>query len=107
MAAFMTLVQHFLSGFTAQLNTANATAAASVASATMAPPPTPTDPSSLLVLLSSFTALRDWMKLAFLGGLIEMCRRFVFGGYAQIVNSFYITACFEEQDVSYSGSNII
>jgi chaperone BCS1 len=47
------------------------------------------------------------MKLAFLGGLIEMCRRFVFGGYSQIVNSFYITACFEEQDVSYSGSNII
>ncbi|KAJ7319082.1 P-loop containing nucleoside triphosphate hydrolase protein [Mycena albidolilacea] len=94
----MTLVQQFLSDFTTQLNTANATTAAS---ATVAPP-MPTDPSSLLVLLSSFTALRDWMRLAFLGGLIEMCRRFVFGGYAQMVNSFYITACFEEQDVSYT-----
>ncbi|KAF8201156.1 BCS1 N terminal-domain-containing protein [Mycena galopus ATCC 62051] len=104
MAAFMPLLQHVLSGFTTQLDTAanlsaNATAAASAASATVTA--MPSDFSSLFALLSSFSALRDWMKLVVVGGFIEMCRRFFFGGYAKIVNSFYITAGFEEQDASY------
>ncbi|KAJ7217406.1 P-loop containing nucleoside triphosphate hydrolase protein [Mycena haematopus] len=62
----------------------------------------PTDLSSLFALLASFSALRDWMKLVVVGGVIEMCRRFFFGGYAKIVNSFYLTACFDEQDTSYT-----
>ncbi|KAJ7040732.1 hypothetical protein C8F04DRAFT_1081926 [Mycena alexandri] len=113
MAAYMPLVQQFLSAYTAQLGgstvniSANATTA-SVAGATATPLTSaltmPTDLSSLLTFLLSFSALRDWMKLAVLGGFIEMCRRFVFGGYTKLVNSFFITACFEEQDASYGGS---
>ncbi|KAJ7901609.1 P-loop containing nucleoside triphosphate hydrolase protein [Mycena leptocephala] len=61
----------------------------------------PTDLPSLLTLLLSFSALREWAKLAIIGGFIEICRRFVFGGYTKVVNSFFITACFEEQDSSY------
>ncbi|KAJ6598474.1 P-loop containing nucleoside triphosphate hydrolase protein [Mycena vulgaris] len=104
MAAYMPLVQQFLSGFTSQLDataniSANATAAAATATGT--PLAMPTDLSSLLTLLLSFSALRDWMKLAILGGLIETCRRFVFGGYHKLINSFFITACFEDQDASY------
>ncbi|KAJ7768290.1 P-loop containing nucleoside triphosphate hydrolase protein [Mycena metata] len=106
----MPFVQQFLSGFAGQLgdsaaNISGNTTTASVVSATATPlamPLTmPTDLSSLLTFLLSFSALRDWMKLAILGGFIEMCRRFVFGGYTKLVNSFFITACFEEQDASY------
>ncbi|KAJ6551421.1 P-loop containing nucleoside triphosphate hydrolase protein [Mycena capillaripes] len=105
MAAYMPLVQQLLSGFTTQLNSAanisaNATAP-SATSATPTPFTMPTDLPSLLTLLLSFSALREWAKLAILGGVFEMCRRFVFGGYAKFINSFYITACFEEQDASY------
>ncbi|KAJ7176660.1 P-loop containing nucleoside triphosphate hydrolase protein [Mycena filopes] len=106
MAAYMPLVQQFLSGFTAQLGdsaanvSANATGA-SVPSATATPLAMPTDLPSLLTFLLSFSVLRDWMKLAVLGGFIEMCRRFLFGGYAKLVDSFFITASFEEQDASY------
>jgi chaperone BCS1 len=111
MAAYMPLVQQFLSGFITQLDPAanifsNATAA-SAANATTLPPLTmPTDLPSLLTLLLSFSALREWAKLAIIGGFIEICRRFVFGGYTKVVNSFFITACFEEQDSSYGGSTI-
>ncbi|KAF7369071.1 Mitochondrial chaperone BCS1 [Mycena venus] len=107
MAAYMPLMQQFLSAFTTPLDaaanvSANATAAASTASVTATPLAFPTDLSSLITFLASFSALRDWAKLVVVGGLIEMCRRFFFGGYAKIVNSFFITACFEEQDVSYT-----
>ncbi|KAJ7100648.1 P-loop containing nucleoside triphosphate hydrolase protein, partial [Mycena belliarum] len=71
------------------------------ANAAMGPLVFPTDVSSLFTLLLSFSALRDWMKLAFLGGLIELCRRFLLGGYHKLVNSFFITACFEDEDASY------
>ncbi|KAJ6466891.1 P-loop containing nucleoside triphosphate hydrolase protein [Mycena sanguinolenta] len=106
MAAFLPVVQQFLSGFSTQLDvanlSANATAAASATSATATSLTIPTDLPSLFALLSSFSALRDWMKLVVVGSFIEMCRRFFFGGYAQIVSSFYITASFDEQDVSYT-----
>ncbi|KAF7377651.1 Mitochondrial chaperone BCS1 [Mycena sanguinolenta] len=107
MAAFLPIVQQVLSGLSTQLDgaanlSANATAAASVTSATATSLTIPTDLPSLFALLSSFSALRDWMKLVVVGGFIEMCRRFFFGGYAQIISSFYITASFDEQDVSYT-----
>ncbi|KAJ7750454.1 P-loop containing nucleoside triphosphate hydrolase protein [Mycena maculata] len=105
MAAYMPLVQQLLSGFATQLGgpaaNISASATSAEATATATPLTMPTDLSSLLTLLLSFSALRDWMKLAVLGGMIEICRRFVFGGYNKLINSFFITACFEEQDMSY------
>ncbi|KAJ7182706.1 P-loop containing nucleoside triphosphate hydrolase protein [Mycena crocata] len=105
MAGFIPLVQQILSGFTNQVESvANVSATGtspSTATATTTPFSIPSDLSSLLTLLLSFSALRDWMKLAVLGGVIEMFRRFFFGGWQKIVNSFFITACFEDQDASY------
>ncbi|KAJ7472309.1 hypothetical protein B0H11DRAFT_2195949 [Mycena galericulata] len=101
MAAYMPLVQQLLSGFASSTTNISASATSATATATATPLTMPTDISSLLTLLLSFSALRDWMKLAILGGVIEMCRRFVFGGYHKFINSFFITACFEEQDASY------
>ncbi|KAJ7088644.1 P-loop containing nucleoside triphosphate hydrolase protein [Mycena epipterygia] len=103
-AAYMPLVQQLLAGFAtpnpAAAN-ANISATAATAAATAAPMAMPTDLSSLLTFLLSFSALRDWAKLAILGGLIEMLRRFVFGGYYNLIDAFFITACFEDQDASY------
>lgn len=102
-AAYMPLVQQFLAGFATPnaAASANVSATATTATATATPMAMPTDLSSLLTLLLSFSALRDWAKLAILGGLIEMLRRFVFGGYYNLVNAFFITATFEDQDASY------
>jgi chaperone BCS1 len=113
MAAYLSLVQQLLAGFATPSDvpanisasvTASATAAAT--SATSTPFALPTDLSSLFTLLLSFSALRDWAKLAVVGGAIELARRFVFGGYHSFINSFFITAHFEDQDASYGGSPI-
>ncbi|KAJ7489380.1 P-loop containing nucleoside triphosphate hydrolase protein [Mycena latifolia] len=104
MATYMPLVQQLLAGFTSPPDGAAANISTSepvAPTATNTPLAMPTDLSSLLALLLSFSALRDWMKLAVLGGFIELWRRFVFGGYHRLVNSFFITACFEDQDASY------
>jgi chaperone BCS1 len=110
MASYLPLVQQLLSGFNTQLNTAvnvsesaSATAAAA-ATASATPLGMPTDLSGLFALLLSFSALRDWMKLAILGGLLEFFRRFAYMGYNKLVASFFIRAVFEDQDSSYGGS---
>ncbi|KAJ7267446.1 hypothetical protein C8J57DRAFT_1327732 [Mycena rebaudengoi] len=107
MASYLPLVQQLLSGFNTQLNTAvnvsesaSATAAAA-ATASATPLGMPTDLSGLFALLLSFSALRDWMKLAILGGLLEFFRRFAYMGYNKLVASFFIRAVFEDQDSSY------
>ncbi|KAG5647856.1 hypothetical protein DXG03_007780 [Asterophora parasitica] len=72
----------------------NATASASQA-------PTPTDLSSLLTFLFSFSALHDWLKLFVIGGILETCRRGFYASYNKFVNSFFISATFDENDDSY------
>lgn len=66
-----------------------------------AKPATPTDLSSLLMLLFSFSALRDWLKLIIIGGFFETARRLAFSAYYKVINSFFITVYFEEEDSSY------
>ncbi|KAK7050467.1 mitochondrial chaperone BCS1 [Favolaschia claudopus] len=109
MTPFLPLVQQILLGLNSQSDcmsniSANATAvtSATAAAASTTALDIPTDFMSLFTLLLSFSALRDWLRLVMVGGFIEMCRRFVFGGYTKLVNSFYITASFEEQDASYT-----
>ncbi|KAK7686175.1 hypothetical protein QCA50_010395 [Cerrena zonata] len=58
--------------------------------------------SSLLTMLLSFSALRDWLKLFVIGGLIETCRRLLFSAWAVVVESFWITATFDYDDDSYN-----
>ncbi|KAJ6581642.1 P-loop containing nucleoside triphosphate hydrolase protein [Mycena capillaripes] len=60
-----------------------------------------TDFSSLLTLLFSFGALRDWFKLIIFGGVLETLRRVAFSLYYKIIASFWITAHFDEDDSSY------
>ncbi|KAG5638147.1 hypothetical protein H0H81_001666 [Sphagnurus paluster] len=63
--------------------------------------PLPADLSSLLAFLFSFSALRDWLKLIAVGGVLESCRRLFYTGYNKLVNSFFISASFAEDDDSY------
>ncbi|PBK88980.1 P-loop containing nucleoside triphosphate hydrolase protein [Armillaria gallica] len=69
--------------------------------ATVAPLAIPADLSSLISLLFSFSALRDWLKLIVLGSFFETCRRVIFTQYAKFVDAFHITATFDEDDPSY------
>ncbi|KIK54778.1 hypothetical protein GYMLUDRAFT_48477 [Collybiopsis luxurians FD-317 M1] len=59
------------------------------------------DFSSIITLLFSFSALRDWSKLILIGGSFETCRRLVFGLYYKILASFWVNAYFEETDACY------
>jgi chaperone BCS1 len=61
----------------------------------------PSDLSSLIGLLFSFTALRDWLKLIVIGSFLETCRRFVFSLWRTVIDSCFITAQFKEDDSSY------
>jgi chaperone BCS1 len=67
----------------------------------------PTDLTSLITFLLSFSALSDWFKLIVLGSLLETCRRLTFHFYYKLYNSFFITATFEEDDSSYGMRNNI
>lgn len=58
--------------------------------------------SSILTMLLSLSALRDWLKLFVIGGLIETCRRLLFAGWALVIESLWITATFDFDDSSYS-----
>ncbi|KAF8966254.1 P-loop containing nucleoside triphosphate hydrolase protein [Flammula alnicola] len=61
----------------------------------------PTDISSLITLLLSFSALGNWLKLVVLGSVLETCRRLGLHFYYKIYSSFFITARFDEDDSSY------
>lgn len=65
--------------------------------------PVPADLSSLITLLFSFSALRDWLKIFVIGGFFETCRRFIFSFYYKFIGSFFITAHFKEDDSSFGG----
>ncbi|KAI0769155.1 P-loop containing nucleoside triphosphate hydrolase protein [Irpex lacteus] len=58
--------------------------------------------SSIVSFLLTFAALRDWLKLIVIGGVIETCRRGGMRLWATFVESFWLTACFDENDVSYT-----
>ncbi|PBK71451.1 P-loop containing nucleoside triphosphate hydrolase protein [Armillaria solidipes] len=99
-----TYLQQILGGLVPLLNSTvvevtNTTSA--LPQATVAPLSIPADLSSLISLLFSFSALRDWLKLIVLGGFFETCRRVIFTQYAKFVDAFHITATFDEDDPSY------
>jgi chaperone BCS1 len=93
------LVQQVLSGLGA-LPSADSPPIASNATAPSATN-IPSDVSSLIAMLFSFSALRDWFKLIVIGGFIETCRRFIFYAWRTALNAFWITAHFDENDSTY------
>lgn len=56
---------------------------------------------SLISFLLAFPALRDWAKLIVIGGVLETIRRSFFSTWDSLVNAFFITAQFKEDDSSY------
>ncbi|CAA7269219.1 unnamed protein product [Cyclocybe aegerita] len=80
---------------------ANDTAGANSTQNATQPLAFPTDVSSLLSFLVSFSALREWLKILVFGSALETLRRLAFHFYYKIYNSFFITAHFEEDDSSY------
>ena len=63
----------------------------------------PTDLSSLIAFIYSFSALRDYLKLIVLGGALETLRRLSSASCASLVDRFFITATFESEDLSFGG----
>jgi len=63
----------------------------------------PTDVSSLITFIYSFSALRDYLKLIVLGGALETLRRLYSASYSSLVDRFFITATFESEDLSFGG----
>ncbi|PPQ68406.1 hypothetical protein CVT26_006077 [Gymnopilus dilepis] len=61
----------------------------------------PTNATSLIQFLISYSALREWLKLLLFGSLLESLRRLGLHLYYKAYNSFFITATFEEGDSSY------
>ena len=62
----------------------------------------PSNLPGLLSLLLSFSALRDWVKLFVIGGAIETSRRCLMMAWSAFLESFWLTACFDDNDMSYS-----
>ena len=65
----------------------------------------PTNATSLIQFLISYSALREWLKLLLFGSLLESLRRLGLHLYYKAYNSFFITATFEEGDSSYCKSS--
>ncbi|KIJ20980.1 hypothetical protein PAXINDRAFT_165785 [Paxillus involutus ATCC 200175] len=78
--------------------TAGANATSSVASATLGPLATL---PSIAKMLFSASALREWAVLLVLGSLFETSRRLLASLWNWLINSFFITAVFDDEDPSF------
>lgn len=86
------------------VNATNSFASNPTPSSTPSPPPSSpilNDLPSLILFFFSFSALRDWIKILVFGSIFETLRRFGLHMYRTAYDSFFITATFEEDDVSY------
>ena len=61
-----------------------------------------TDLSSLGIFIYSISALQDWLKLLLFGAALEACRRVFVSSYSSCIDSFFITAEFESDNIAYS-----
>ncbi|KAI0372629.1 P-loop containing nucleoside triphosphate hydrolase protein [Pilatotrama ljubarskyi] len=82
----------------------NASAASGSGNATVSPATagvasfSPLQIPSLITMLLSFSAVRDWLKLLMLGAVVETCRRILTKSYYGLLNYFWITATFDGND---------
>lgn len=79
----------------------NGTGGVDAASATSAPRGPLDLMTSMFKMFFSASALRDWMVLLVIGSLFETVRRLLAVLWYSLINSFFITAVFEEDDVSF------
>ena len=85
--------QQVLTGFAtdSQTNTTNSTSTS----------PSSVASSDLITFLLEFSALRDWLKLIFLGAFFETCRRLSSILYAKFHDALFVNATFSDSDASY------
>lgn len=57
--------------------------------------------STITSLFSSSGPAGDWLKLFFIGGILELMRRFFMFVWRNVVNQFWITIVFEEYNDSF------
>ncbi|KAL6300904.1 P-loop containing nucleoside triphosphate hydrolase protein [Sparassis latifolia] len=62
----------------------------------------PPEFSALLTAFLSLAALRDWFKLAIIGGFIETCRRLYSTSWTGFLDKFWVVASFDDDDTSYN-----
>jgi mitochondrial chaperone BCS1 len=60
---------------------------------------------SLFTFISSFSALRDYLKLIILGGAFETFRRLYSISYTRVADRFFITATFDSEDFAFRESS--
>jgi chaperone BCS1 len=60
--------------------------------------------ASLVSLIAGSSDLLNWLKLIVVGAVLETLRRLVSSISTKIINSFFITATFDEYDDSYCKS---
>jgi chaperone BCS1 len=58
--------------------------------------------ATLWRFISSFAIAGDWVKLFFLGTVLETIRRFASQMWASLLDSFFLTATFESDDDAYN-----
>ncbi|THU79347.1 P-loop containing nucleoside triphosphate hydrolase protein [Dendrothele bispora CBS 962.96] len=64
-------------------------------------PPELSSMVSLFFSVVSISSLGDWLKLLFIGGFFETCRRLFFWIYSSVTERFYMKASFDSSDPSY------
>jgi mitochondrial chaperone BCS1 len=75
------------------------------ATASILPLHTQSDFFSLFAIISSFSALRDYLKLIVLGAAFETFRRLYSTSYTSLVDRFFITATFDSEDFAFRQSS--
>ena len=66
----------------------------------------PTDLTSLITFIYSFSALHDYLKIVVLGGALETLRRLSSASYTSLTDRFFLTATFESDDLSFGEHRI-
>jgi len=61
----------------------------------------PTNFSSLIAFVYSFSAIRDYLKFIIIGGAFETLRRLSFASFTSLMDRFFITATFGSDDSSF------
>jgi hypothetical protein len=104
--ASLQVLQQLFTVFTGINNVNNSTlvGASNVTASGVSPLTIPTDLSSLLAFLFSFSSLRDWLKLIVIGGVVETSRRLSISAYHNLIEALWLTAYFDEDDYSYGPS---
>ncbi|KAK7446314.1 hypothetical protein VKT23_014520 [Stygiomarasmius scandens] len=106
MASYLHHLQTIFPGLQNATQSANASAPSSTSNvladvASQALPPELSSLVSLFFSMASMASIKDWLKLLFIGGFFETCRRLFTWAYSSVMEGFYMRASFDSNDPSY------